>query len=169
MSKNSIFKKYLGEFVYGAMDGTVTTFAIVAGSVGASLSATSVLILGVANLLADGFSMAASNYLSTKSKNRIEGTNDNPFKNASATFSSFVVVGSVPLLSFVFAPFSSFLAAQTFLSSTVLTGIAFLAIGAVKGALTHESKLKDALEALLIGLFAAAIAYGVGIFLKSVI
>ena len=53
---------YLRDWVYGGIDGSVTTFAVVTGVVGASLSPTVVLILGVANLLGDGFSMAASNY-----------------------------------------------------------------------------------------------------------
>jgi VIT1/CCC1 family predicted Fe2+/Mn2+ transporter len=56
-------------FVYGAIDGAVTTFAIVTGVVGASLSPTIILILGFANLLADGFSMATGNYLSIKTQN----------------------------------------------------------------------------------------------------
>ncbi len=58
---------YLRDFVYGANDGIITTFAVVAGVAGADLSARVVLILGFANLLADGFSMAMSNYLSEKS------------------------------------------------------------------------------------------------------
>ncbi|MEQ9125464.1 MAG: VIT1/CCC1 transporter family protein, partial [Alphaproteobacteria bacterium] len=53
---------YLRDWVYGAIDGAVTTFAIVAGVVGAELSASVVLVLGAANLFADGFSMAAANY-----------------------------------------------------------------------------------------------------------
>ena len=56
------------DFVYGATDGAVTTFAIVAGVVGASLSPSIVIILGFANLFADGFSMAMGNYLSTRSR-----------------------------------------------------------------------------------------------------
>lgn len=56
-------RSYLRDLVYGAIDGTVTTFAVVAGVRGASLAATVVVILGIANLVADGFSMAASNYL----------------------------------------------------------------------------------------------------------
>jgi len=59
---------YLRDWVYGGIDGAVTTFAIVAGSVGANLSPGIVLVLGVANLLADGFSMAAANYTGTKSE-----------------------------------------------------------------------------------------------------
>ncbi|QLC24813.1 hypothetical protein HFP57_07070 [Parasphingopyxis algicola] len=57
---------YVRDFVYGGIDGAITTFAIVAGVVGAALSANIILILGLANLLADGFSMAASNYSGTK-------------------------------------------------------------------------------------------------------
>jgi vacuolar iron transporter family protein len=58
----------LGDFVYGATDGAVTTFAVVAGVIGASLSPSIVLILGFANLLADGFSMAFGNYLAAKAQ-----------------------------------------------------------------------------------------------------
>lgn len=60
-------QKYLREFVYGGMDGCVTTFAVVAGSVGAGLNSSIVIILGFANLLADGFSMSVGAYLSSKS------------------------------------------------------------------------------------------------------
>jgi vacuolar iron transporter family protein len=56
------------DFVYGATDGVVTTFAVVAGVTGASLSPSVVLILGFANLFADGFSMAVGNYLSSRSR-----------------------------------------------------------------------------------------------------
>jgi len=58
----------LGHFVLGGVDGVVTTFAVVAGSVGGRLSTTTIVILGLANLIADGFSMAASNYLATSSR-----------------------------------------------------------------------------------------------------
>ena len=56
---------YLRDWVYGGIDGAVTTFAIVAGVAGAGLSSGIILVLGLANLLADGFSMAASNYAGT--------------------------------------------------------------------------------------------------------
>ncbi len=59
---------YLRDWIYGGIDGAVTTFAIVAGVVGAELSVGVVLVLGVANLVADGFSMAASNYSGTKAE-----------------------------------------------------------------------------------------------------
>ena len=54
---------YLGDFMLGAVDGAVTTFAIVAGAAGAGVSNGIVLILGLSNVLADGFSMAAGNFL----------------------------------------------------------------------------------------------------------
>jgi len=60
--------RYLRDWVYGGIDGAVTTFAIVAGVVGAGLSNRVILILGAANLLADGFSMAAGNYTGTKAE-----------------------------------------------------------------------------------------------------
>ena len=59
---------YLREWVYGGIDGTVTTFAVVAGVVGAGLSPVIVLILGLANLLGDGFSMAAGAFSSAKAE-----------------------------------------------------------------------------------------------------
>ena len=58
-------------FVYGAIDGAVTTFAIVTGVIGASLSPSIIVILGFANLLADGFSMAIGNYLAIKTQNEL--------------------------------------------------------------------------------------------------
>jgi vacuolar iron transporter family protein len=59
---------YLRDWIYGGIDGAVTTFAIVAGVAGADLAVTVVLVLGFANLLADGFAMAASNYIGTKAE-----------------------------------------------------------------------------------------------------
>ncbi len=57
---------YLRDTIYGAIDGTVTTFAVVAGAMGAGLSNSIVVIMGVANLLADGFSMGVSNFLGSR-------------------------------------------------------------------------------------------------------
>jgi len=62
---------YLRDFVFGAVDGTVTTFAVVSGVAGAGLSTGVVIILGLANLLGDGFSMAAGNYLGTRAEEQL--------------------------------------------------------------------------------------------------
>ena len=59
---------YLRDWVYGGIDGAITTFAIVAGAVGAGFSDRVALILGIANVVADGFSMAAANYSGTKAE-----------------------------------------------------------------------------------------------------
>lgn len=63
--------EYLGNLVYGGLDGIITTFAIVSGVVGAKLSPEIILILGFANLLGDGFSMATGAYLSAKSEQEV--------------------------------------------------------------------------------------------------
>lgn len=59
---------YLRDWIYGAIDGGVTTFAIVSGVVGGGLPRSAILILGAANVVADGFSMAASNYAGTRAE-----------------------------------------------------------------------------------------------------
>lgn len=59
---------YIRDWVYGGIDGSVTTFAVVSGVVGAGLSPIVILVMGFANLVADGFSMAASNYLGTRAE-----------------------------------------------------------------------------------------------------
>ena len=59
---------YLSDFIYGAIDGAVTTFAVVAGVAGAGLDERVVIILGAANLIADGFSMAVSNFLGSRAE-----------------------------------------------------------------------------------------------------
>jgi len=61
-------QNYLRDWIYGGIDGSVTTFAVVSGVVGARLSPWIILVLGFANLLADGFSMAASNFLGTRAE-----------------------------------------------------------------------------------------------------
>ncbi|MDP1747744.1 MAG: VIT1/CCC1 transporter family protein [Bacteroidota bacterium] len=62
------FNKYLPEFIYGGMDGSVTTFAVVAGATGANFNPNVIIILGLANLLADGLSMSIGSYLSSKAE-----------------------------------------------------------------------------------------------------
>lgn len=59
---------YLRDWIYGGIDGSVTTLAVVSGVVGAQLSPWIILVMGFANLLADGFSMAASNFLGTRAE-----------------------------------------------------------------------------------------------------
>lgn len=65
---------YLKDFVYGAIDGAVTTFAVVSGVAGAQLSPQIVVILGLANLAADGFSMAVGNFLGTRTEEELRSS-----------------------------------------------------------------------------------------------
>jgi VIT1/CCC1 family predicted Fe2+/Mn2+ transporter len=65
--RHTVSGTYLGDMVYGGLDGIVTTFAVVSGVAGADLGSHIVLILGLANLLADGFSMATGAFLSARS------------------------------------------------------------------------------------------------------
>ncbi|MDP3981347.1 MAG: VIT1/CCC1 transporter family protein [Chlamydiota bacterium] len=64
-------RSYLRDFIYGAIDGAVTTFAVVSGVAGARLSFGIVIILGFANVIADGFSMAISNFLGTRAEEQL--------------------------------------------------------------------------------------------------
>lgn len=167
----NFFHNFLPEFVYGALDGTVTTFAIIAGVAGANLSPSIVLILGVSNVLADGFSMASSNYLSEKSHQAQSGISPHhsPMKTAIATFISFVIVGTIPLLSYVLSAILGIWRGQEFLISSVLTSLAFIFIGQVRGKIAGSDRFNSAIETLFIGGVAATVAYLVGAFLQQVV
>ena len=176
MKKEGTEKKYLPEFVYGGIDGAVTTFAVVAGAMGASLNPAIILILGFANLFADGFSMAVSNYLSMKSQKDMMRTSlykkyhlKDPKKTALATFTFFLIIGFIPLLSFVAAIPLNAVEPYKFHLSFVLTGIALLIVGAFKGQVVGKHSVKSAIETLVIGGIAALIAFAVGFLLKEII
>lgn len=171
---------YLGEFVYGAIDGTVTTFAVVAGAAGAGLNSTVIVILGFANLVADGFSMGASAYLSAKSKRDLKirhhteadkehlphdhGHGETPLKDGAVTFASFVSVGLVPFVMYVADAVFDFgtPAGDLFIGSSVLTGLTFIAIGLLKAHVTKTKPWRAAGETLLLGAIAATLAYILG-------
>ena len=161
--KNKL-KAYFADFVFGSVDGLVTTFAVVSGVMGAGLSSTVILILGFANLFADGFSMAASNYLSTKSENDMGQNRKNAFGAATATFVAFIFVGFIPLMSFVF-DFGSI----NYKVTIILTAVAFAAIGYIKGSVTGKNKGWSALQTFGIGALAALIAFYVGYVLALIV
>ncbi|MCM4161222.1 hypothetical protein FHG64_03110 [Antarcticibacterium flavum] len=223
-NKGVINKEYIGEFVYGGIDGAITTFAVVAGAEGASLGVTVVVILGIANLIADGFSMSVGNFFSTKAerdnfeKHRqieywevenlrekevqeireiyaakgfkgslleqvVEVITSNkdvwvdtmmkeelemvvgdktPFKTAGVTFFSFILVGAVPLLSYVFIGNDLISGPDLFLYSCLLTAVALSIVGALKSLVTEKNVIIGILETLLLGGIAALLAYYVG-------
>ncbi|MEM1083275.1 MAG: VIT1/CCC1 transporter family protein [Verrucomicrobiota bacterium] len=67
---SGVSQDYLKDSVYGAIDGAVTTFAVVSSVAGAGLSSGIVVVLGLANLLADGISMASGNFIGTRAENQ---------------------------------------------------------------------------------------------------
>lgn len=220
---------YLGDGVLGAIDGTVTTFAVVAGSAGADLSPGVAIILGLANVFADGFSMAVGNYLSTRTEHELleavrrqeeeqialipsgereeirqifagkgfDGdlldrvvdviTGDerrwvdtmlteehglrlqspSPTRAAVVTFTAFVVAGQMPLFPMYMG--SLFALDWRFTISSILAALTFATIGALKGYVLGRSAIRAAVETLLIGGVAAAVAYFVGVLLKQVV
>ncbi len=222
------FQDYLGEFVYGGIDGSVTTFAVVAGAAGAELGSAIILILGFANLLADGLSMSIGAYLSAKAQREsfekhesieyweVENLPDvereeirdiyrqkgfegelleqvvqvitadkdrwvdtmmkeelnmvqeerSPFAIGFVTFISFLTIGLVPLVVYVWDyAFTSDM--NLFLLSSVLTGVTFVFIGFLKSYVTQTSYIKSIGETLLLGAAAAAVSYWVGFFLDK--
>jgi VIT1/CCC1 family predicted Fe2+/Mn2+ transporter len=169
MSLKKEERRYLPEFVYVGIDGSVTTFAIIAGAIGGGLNSAAILILGFANLFADGFSMAVSNYLSAKSvlemKNRhiVQSSNQKkPINSAIATFISFLIVGFIPLVSFLVSAVFGIMDETKFIWSFILTGIALLTVGMIKGEIVRKHPIRAAIETLIIGGIAAVIAYFVG-------
>ena len=67
-STNSESGKYVKSLVFGGLDGIITTFAVVAASVGGSLNTDVILLMGFANLIADGLSMGFGDYLSSQAE-----------------------------------------------------------------------------------------------------
>ena len=148
--------------VNGALDGVVTTLAVVAGATGASLQPRVALILGVANLVADGLSMAASNYLGLKSELQQAGIPphvERPWRHGAATGLAFVTVGALPLMAYVVPrpPRVSLLAV-----SAVIAAGALLLAGALRGRFVGGRTWRSAVEMLAIGAAASGAAYAIG-------
>lgn len=161
---SSTYKKagFLRDAVFGANDGIVTTFAVVAGSAGASFGTNIVLVLGFANLLADGFSMAVGNYLGIKSSMEFEESRgrkayeDVPVQHGIVTFLSFVCAGIVPLLPYIFNIDNAIVA------SSVLVAFSFFMVGALKSFYSKRSVWRGGMEILIIGSVTSLVAFLAG-------
>jgi len=162
---------YLSDLVYGSNDGIITTFAVVAGVAGANLSPTVVLILGFANLVADGFSMGASNYLSIRSEEAARAAaglgvrEPHALRHGIATFVAFNVAGIIPLLAYLIPV----VAADRFLVTTIFTLLTLFGVGASRSFITRVNPFRSGMEMLLVGGAAAAVAYGIGAFIANVV
>lgn len=158
-----LVRHYLRDLVYGANDGIITTFAVVSGVAGASLEPRIVLILGAANLLADGFSMGASNFVSIRSEEAVRASRGDevgepfPARHALATMLAFCAAGAVPLLPYVAAA-----GPHRFAVATLATLATLFGVGALRAAVVRTRWWVAGSEMLLVGALAAAVSYGVG-------
>ena len=164
-------RHYIRDLVYGATDGIVTTFAVVSGVAGGSLSPAAVLIVGAANLAADGLSMGVGNFLAIRAHERARAA-DNlpeeeayPSKHGAATFAAFITAGSVPLLPYLVDTAG----ANAALWSVALTVATMFGLGAARGFATDETWWKAGLESLILGSLVAAAAYTAGAFVAALV
>jgi len=161
-SRQARLGHYLPDLVYGANDGIITTFAVVSGVVGADLSRTIILILGFANLFADGISMGASNYLARRSTAEAEerASREDALRHAAATIGAFVAAGLVPLAAYLLPIPSD----SRFIAAVALTAATLFSVGAARSFVTGLSPFRSGLEMLLVGALAAVAAYLIGAF-----
>ena len=166
-----VVRHYIRDLVYGANDGIITTFAVVAGVAGGALSHAAVLVIGAANLAADGFSMGVGNFLAIRAHERAREAENlpeeeaSPMRHALATFIAFVVAGSVPLAPYLVAGHND----DRFVWSTVATLAALFGLGAGRALVTADRWWKTGLEMLALGALVAACAYGAGAMVATVI
>jgi VIT1/CCC1 family predicted Fe2+/Mn2+ transporter len=170
--KNRNTGSYIRDGVFAANDGIITTFAVIAGSQGAGLTATVVIILGFANLFADGFSMASGNYQGIESEdayNKAKHLFSTPETEPALllhpliTFLCFVGAGLAPLIPYLFGW------EHAFELSMILVAISLFAVGCVRGYFSNKTFLRCGLESLAIGGIAAAISYYIGYFIENYI
>lgn len=161
--------KYVKSGVLGAIDGIITTFAVVAGVAGAGLSSDIIVILGIANMIADGLSMGLGDYLGERSeeiyKSQQNGKQvpDDLWKPGMVNFLSFVAAGSMPLLPY----FVRYLGvpldpAAQFPLSILATGVTLFVVGSMRSVILHRPWWKNGLEMLAVGSIAALVAYFLG-------
>jgi VIT1/CCC1 family predicted Fe2+/Mn2+ transporter len=165
----AIAQHYLRDLVYGANDGIITTFAVVAGVAGGALSGRAVLIVGAANLFADGLSMGVGNYLGIRSQESARAAQGlpeeeaRPSRHALATFIAFVLAGAVPLLPYVVTP------VESLRLSIASTAVALFGVGALRSVVTVDRWWRGGLEMLGLGVLVAAAAYLSGALVGSLL
>jgi vacuolar iron transporter family protein len=162
----AIARHYIRDVVYGANDGIITTFAVVAGVTGGALPARAVLIVGVANLFADGLSMGVGNYLSIRSNESARAAQDlpeeetSPARHGVATFLAFVAAGALPLLPYMLPD----VGVSRFTPSLILAFAALFGVGSSRALVTVDRWWAAGLEMLGLGALVALAAFGSGAF-----
>lgn len=157
----SQIEDYLSEFIYGSIDGIITTFSIVAGSAGGNLAKNVIIVLGISNVLSDGYSMGVSRYLSAVAEQEQELITHikPPWAAGLITFLSFVCIGLLPIL-----PFLMFNARHIANRVSLLIALVmFFIIGLIKGLVIKTGMpFRNGLKSLFIGVSAALISFFVG-------
>jgi VIT1/CCC1 family predicted Fe2+/Mn2+ transporter len=157
-------RHYIRDLVYGANDGLITTFAVVSGVAGGGLSSLAVIVIGAANLAADGVSMGAGNLLAIRADERARAAaglpelETFPWKHGLATMLAFIGAGAVPLIPYVVGGIE-----HRVYWSTGLTFLALFGLGASRALVTVDRWWRAGLETLLLGAVVAVAAYGAGL------
>lgn len=164
-------RRFIRDAVYAANDGVVTTFAVVAGVRGGDFGPRVLLVLGFANLAADGLSMAIGNYLGIKSERaallgsayveKVERRN--AAEHGLVTWAAFVAAGLMPLLPYLLPGSLSLPVEHRFLASVGASAVTLFAIGSLRTRVTGRPWLASGLEMLLVGGLAGAAAFGAGL------
>jgi vacuolar iron transporter family protein len=151
---------YLPDLVYGANDGIVTTLVVIASVSGAAMSNTVVLVLGLANLIADGFSMGTSNVLAARSTltAATRPTLAKASRKGGATFAAFVLAGFLPLSAYLFP----FLDDIRLAAASAFAAIALFGLGACRSLFSDRAWFVAGLEMLALGMVASVVAYAIG-------
>jgi VIT1/CCC1 family predicted Fe2+/Mn2+ transporter len=156
-------RHYIRDIVYGANDGIITTFAVVSGVAGGGLSTLAVLVVGAANLAADGVSMGAGNLLAIRADERareaahLPQLEAFPWKHGLATMMAFMAGGAIPLLPFALPGLTRELA-----WASVLTFATLFGLGASRAVITVECWWKAGFETFGVGIVVALTAYLAG-------
>lgn len=167
----AVARHYIRDLVYGANDGIITTFAVVAGVTGGSLSNLAVLIVGAANLAADGVAMGVGNLIAIRAHESALAADGRPeeetypWKHGIATLVAFVAAGVVPLLPYMMAvPEGRRLSWSVLLTMTSLFGV-----GVARGVVTRDRWWRTGFEMLLLGGVVAIAAYGAGALVAAIV
>jgi VIT1/CCC1 family predicted Fe2+/Mn2+ transporter len=157
----------LSEFIYGGMDGVITTVAIIGGTLGAQIPSNYALILGASNVLADGFSMGISRYnslINVQDKTNSDISRKSPFQSGLLTFIFFVLMGSIPLLPLVIFDHQSIDIMKYYL--LIFAMASFIIIGTIKG-IQNNKLFRSISETLIIGMIGALISFNVARYVKE--
>ncbi len=168
--------RYLKAIVFGANDGIVTTFAVVAGVAGAGLSPSVIIILGIANMVADGISMAVGDFLGERSEWQLEHQRHGTkiparlWMSGLLTFGAFVTAGSLPLMPYFLRWIGLPVPLENqFGLSIIATACTLFAVGSMRSIILHRVWWKNGLEMLFVGSIAASAAYVLGVLIEQAV